>query len=690
MSFDKHTLSLIEMKELFNRELSWLAFNERVLQESLDKSTPLVERLRFLGIYSNNMDEFFRVRVANVNRMLHLRGQKIEGFKGDAGLLLTTIQDQVSKQRKVYEIAYQRILKEMEQHGIFHANEQTIPDHFISELESYYHEELKQDIVPIMLDKKRKFPRLLDKEIYLAVRMTGGPKDKIRYALIQIPSSHPRFKILRKEDTHFVILIDDILRLFLRQIFAIFEFDELSAFTFKFTRDAELTLDDDISISMFDKMEESIKQRKKGEPVRFIYDGEMPKDLLNYLKESIGTAPTDHIVPGRRYHNFKDLMHFPDFGKPELVYPKLKPAHHPEFRQARSILKLILERDLLLHYPFQKFDHLVDFLREAAIDPKVKEIKINVYRLAKRSQIIHALINAIKNGKEVTVVVELQARFDEENNMYWSTILREHGAKIIYGVPGLKVHSKLIQITRYSGRKEQVIVHIGTGNFHGGTAKLYTDMGLFTARPEITREVKKVFNLLENNIERGTYRSLFVSPFNTRRRFIQLINDEIKNAKKGLPASIDLKLNSLVDSKLIKKLYEASNAGVKIRAIIRGICCLVPGVAKQSEHIQVRSIVGRYLEHTRMMIFHNNGQPHYYISSADWMTRNLDKRIEVTTPILEEKLQKELKEVFEIQWKDNVKARIVDRHQLNRRVPKKENEPPFNSQLALFDFYQSE
>jgi polyphosphate kinase len=383
-------------------------------------------------------------------------------------------------------------------------------------------------------------------------------------------------------------------------------------------------------------------------------------------------------------------MHFPDFGKPELVYPKLKPAHHPEFRQARSILKLILERDLLLHYPFQKFDHLVDFLREAAIDPKVKEIKINVYRLAKRSQIIHALINAIKNGKEVTVVVELQARFDEENNMYWSTILREHGAKIIYGVPGLKVHSKLIQITRYSGRKEQVIVHIGTGNFHGGTAKLYTDMGLFTARPEITREVKKVFNLLENNIERGTYRSLFVSPFNTRRRFIQLINDEIKNAKKGLPASIDLKLNSLVDSKLIKKLYEASNAGVKIRAIIRGICCLVPGVAKQSEHIQVRSIVGRYLEHTRMMIFHNNDQPHYYISSADWMTRNLDKRIEVTTPILEEKLQKELKEVFEIQWKDNVKARIVDRHQLNRRVPKKENEPPFNSQLALFDFYQSE
>jgi polyphosphate kinase len=675
------------MKELFNRELSWLSFNERVLQESLDKQIPLVERMRFLGIYSNNMDEFFRVRVANVNRMISFKGQKMDGFDGNAGALLTAIQHQVSKQRKVYELAYKRILTELEKHQIFHVNEQTVPEKFIPELSGYYHGELKQDIVPIMLDKKHKFPRLMDKEIYLAVRMSGGPKDKVRYALIQVPGSHSRFRVLRDGDTNYIILLDDIVRLFLQQIFSIFEVDEISAFTFKFTRDAELNLDDDITISMFDKMEESIKQRKKGEPVRFIYDGQMPKDLIKYLKESIGTAPTDHIVPGGRYHNFKDLMSFPDFGKSELVFQKRKPAAHPDFEKSNSILKMILTKDVLLHYPYQKFDHLVDFLREAAIDPKVRDIKINIYRVARRSQIINALINAIKNGKEVTVVVELQARFDEENNMYWSTVLREHGARIIYGVPGLKVHSKLIQVTRFSGKKEQTIVHVGTGNFHGGNAKIYTDFGLLTAKPEITREVKKVFALFENNIERGTFRYILVSPFNTRRKFLQLIEDEIKNAKKGLPAAIDIKINNLVDSKMIKKLYDASNAGVKVRAIVRGICCLVPGVKKQSENIEVRSVVGRYLEHSRTITFHNNGDPIYYITSADWMQRNLDKRIEVSTVVLDDDIKRELREVFEIQWLDNVKARIVDQHQRNLRKRRGTDEALYNSQEILFERY---
>lgn len=675
------------MRELFNRELSWLSFNERVLQESLDKNTPLVERLRFLGIYSNNMDEFFRVRVANVNRMTSFKGQKMDGFDGNAAELLEAIQNQVAKQRKVYDLAYRKILNELEKHHIYHVNESNVPDKFKAELAAYYHGELKQDIVPIMLDKKRKFPRLMDKEIYLAVRMSGGPKEKIRYALIQIPSSHPRFKVLKDGDTNYVMLLDDIIRLFLQQIFSIFEVDEIAAYTYKFTRDAELNLDDDISISMYDKMEESIKQRKKGEPVRFIYDGQMPKDLIKYLKESIGTAPTDHVVPSGRYHNFKDLMSFPDFGRSELVFPSLKPSFHPEFNKCSSILKMILAKDVMLHYPYQKFDHLVDFLREAAIDPKVKEIKINIYRVAKRSQIINALINAVKNGKEVTVVVELQARFDEENNMYWSNVLREHGAKIIYGVPGLKVHSKLIQVTRFSARKEQVIVHVGTGNFHGGNAKIYSDFGLLTARPEIAREVKKVFGLLENNIERGTYRYLMVSPFNTRRKFLQLIDLEIKNAKKGLPAAIDIKMNNLVDIKLIKKLYDASNAGVKVRAIIRGICCLVPGVKKQSENIEVRSIVGRYLEHARSVVFHNNGDPMYFITSADWMQRNLDKRIEVSTVVLDDDLKNELREVFEIQWSDNVKSRVVDQNQRNLKVKRTPDSPMINSQEVLFNRY---
>ena len=675
------------MEKLVNHELSWLSFNERVLQESLDRSTPLVERLRFLGIYSNNMDEFFRVRVANINRLIPLKGQKIDGFEGTPKELLSTIQDTVKKQRRIYDLSYQRLLKEMEGHGIYHINEHTIPSDIKDQLTEYYHEELKRDIVPIILDKKHSFPRLQDKEIYLATSIVNEKKAKVRYALIQVPATHSRFLTFKNEHKDYVMLLDDVIRLFLDQIFSIFEFDSISAYTFKFTRDAELNLDDDISISMYDKMEQSIKQRKKGEPVRFIYDQEMPKDLLKYLKEAIGISEIDHTSSSGRYHNFKDLMKFPDFGRKEFVFPKRSPFQHPGFNNSKSILKSILEKDYLLHYPYQKFDHLVDFLREAAIDPKVRAIKINIYRVASRSQVINALINAVKNGKDVTVVVELQARFDEENNMYWSNVLREHGAKIIYGVPGLKVHSKLIQVTRFSGKKEYVIAHIGTGNFHGGTAKVYTDYSLFTAKPEITREVKKVFNLMENNIERGIYRNLLVSPFNTRRKFSTLINNEIKNAKKGLPASIDIKINNLVDNKLIAKLYEASNAGVNIRAIIRGVCCLVPGIPGQSENIEIISIVGRYLEHTRVIIFHNNGAEQFYISSADWMTRNLDKRIEVSAPILEDDIKAEIRNAFELQWKDNVKARIIDAALRNKYVKPAPGEKSISAQEALYNYY---
>jgi polyphosphate kinase len=539
-----------------------------------------------------------------------------------------------------------------------------------------------------MLERKRKFPRLRDKEIYLAVKMISGKKNKIRYALIQIPSQHKRFITLDRADKTYVLILDDLVRLYMRQIFSIFEVSQIEAYTFKFTRDAELNIDDDFSISMYDKMEESIKQRKKGEPLRFVYDQTMDPNLLTFLKKAIGVSSEDHIAPGGRYHNFKDLMKFPDFGRSDFIYPKQNPLEDKEFVHENSVIKTILEKDVFLHYPYQKFDHLVDLLREAAIDPKVREIKINIYRVARRSQVINALINAIKNGKMVTVVVELQARFDEENNMYWSNIMREHGAKLIFGVPGLKVHSKLIQITRVEGKKEQLITHVGTGNFNGDTAKLYSDFSLFTSKPEVSKEVKKVFNLLENNIERGIYKSIFVSPFNTRRKFIELINKEIKNSKKGIPASIDLKLNSLVDSKLINKLYDASKAGVKIRIIVRGICCLIPGKIGLSENIEVKSIIGRYLEHHRFFIFHNEGKPNYYISSADWMTRNLDKRIEVTAPILDEAIQNEIQDVFDIMWRDNVKARIIDEFQRNKYVRPQEGEDLHNSQEELFEYYR--
>lgn len=671
------------MKNLVNRELSWLSFNERVLQESLDKNLPLVERFRFLGIYSNNMDEFFRVRVANVSRLIDLGEKKIDGYKGGPKALLSEIQKTVKQQRRIYELSYQRLLNEMEAQNIFHVNETNVPDSIKEELTVYFEEELRQDIVPIMLDNISKFPRLQDKEIYLSVKLSYEKKGKVRYALIQIPSNHKRFKTFCRDQKNYVVIIDDIIRLFLHQVFSIFSYSKAEAFTFKFTRDAELNIDDDISISMFDKMEEGIKQRKKGDPLRFVYDENMPDDLIEALKKGVGVSKFDHIAPGGRYHNFKDLMGFPDFGREDFVFSPQKPLAHPYFSESNSLLKTVLEKDVLLHYPYHKFDHTVDFLREAAIDPKVKEIKIVIYRVAKKSQIINALINAVKNGKLVTVVVELQARFDEENNMYWSTLLREHGAKIIYGVPGLKVHAKLIQITRVSGKKDQLIAHVGTGNFHGVTAKIYTDYSLFTARSEITKEVKKVFNLLENNIERGIYRHLMVSPFNTRRRFITLINAEIKNVRSGGKGKIFIKINNLVDPKLIAKLIDAAKKGVEIKIIVRGVCCMIP-----QENIEIISIVGRFLEHTRCFIFYSNGENQTFISSADWMQRNLDKRIEVTTPIYDEDIKRELKRVFDLQWSDTVKARVVDEYQKNKYRLPNQDEEPLNSQVEIYKRYK--
>lgn len=669
-------------EQLHNRELSWLSFNERVLQEAIDRKNPLLERIRFLGIYSNNLDEFFRVRVANLNRMISAGIKKVDGFDGSPKDLLITIQNVIKQQRKLYEATYQRILLDLEDHGVYHVNEKRVSDEFYAYLKNYFKTELKQDIVPLILDKKVKFPRLQDKEIYLSVRMFQSEKNKARFALIQVPSQHPRFITFKENDNISVILLDDVIRLFLKDIFNIFEFDQIEAHTFKFTRDAELDIDDDISVSMYDKMEESIEQRKKGEPLRFVYDENMPSDILKFLRNALTITKTDHDAPGGRYHNSKDLMGFPLLLEDQFSFPKRPPLDHPDFLNAKSLLKLIAEKDQLLHYPYQKFEHLIDVLREAAIDPKVTTIKMSLYRVAKKSQVINALINALRNGKEVVVVVELQARFDEENNMYWSNVLRDYGAKIIYGIPGFKVHAKLMLIVRRSGKKLMRFAHVGTGNFHGINAKIYTDFSLFTANKSVAKEVGKVFNFLENNIERTAYRNLMVSPFNTRRKFINLINNEIKFAKKGKDASIAIKINNLVDTKLIKKLYEAAEAGVKIRCMVRGVCCMQSeGI---SANIELKSIVGRYLEHGRLFIFHNDGQPQTYISSADWMTRNLDKRIEVTVPILDSSVQSQLNDVFELEWSDNVKSRILDDRQLNRYWKREGKRIKAHENLYLF------
>jgi polyphosphate kinase len=672
----------------FNRELSWLAFNDRVLQEALDDDVPLVERMRFLGIYSNNLDEFYRVRVANIKRMIQVDDQKVEGYKGTAEELYEEIRNVVIKQQRKFEHAYASTLHKLKLKGVKHFDETTVNDKQKLELKNYFFSSVIHDIVPILIDKKIPFPRLRDKAIYLAVRMEWDYKRKARFALIEVPNQVSRFYILESETGKGIILIDDIIRLHLADIFPIFSFDTIEAFTFKFTRDAELNLDDDVSMSFIEKMEKSIKQRKKGEPVRMVYDHRMPQDLLEMLIKSLNLTSGINTIAGGKYHNFKDFMKFPDFGNTEFIYSPYKAVDHPLFHKQHSLIKVILEKDVLMHYPYHRFDHVVDLLREAAIDPKVASIKINIYRVAQNSQVMNALVNAVRNGKDVTVVLELQARFDEENNLFWSERMKEEGAKVLYGPEDLKIHSKLIQIKRISDKKEQLITYVGTGNFNERSAQVYTDMGLITVNPKIAEEVHQVFHMMEHKLHHYHFKSLIVSPTNSRKKYVQLITNETKNAKKGLPAFIHIKINNLVDTEMIDKLYEASQSGVKIKMMIRGICCLVPGIKGLSENIEIHSVVDRFLEHTRFLIFGNNNKPLYFITSADWMERNLDKRIEVGAPIFEKSLKDQINLVFSMQWGDREKARIIDKYQKNAYKEATGTEAIIRSQVELQNYYR--
>lgn len=676
--------------ELFNRELSWLSFNERVLQESLDVSNPLIERIRFLGIYSNNLDEFFRVRVATIRRMAAIGQKKVEGYKGGPKSLLKEIKNVVLEQQQLFQLSYEKLLKHLREEHILQTNESHLKEEEIESISSFFGSKVRPHIVPIMLSSKRPFPHLRDKGIYLAIKMTSFEKSKVKYALIEIPRNVSRFFILPSVNGEVkkVILLDDIIRYHLEGIFSIFSFDKIEAYTFKITRDAELDLDDDISKSFMEKMKDSVENRKEGETVRFVYDSAMPVDMLGYMMNAMGLEAGENIIPGGRYHNFKDFMGFPDFGRDDFVYPPAPPSKHPAFKnRSKAMLKTIMEKDILLTYPYQTFQHTIDILREAAIDPKVISIKINLYRVASNSQIINALISAAKNGKKVLVVIELLARFDEENNIRWSNHLEDNGVTVLFGVQNLKVHSKLFMIKRKSGNKVVSIAHVGTGNFHEKTAKIYTDCSLLTANPSITKEVDKVFKIFKNNFDRSAFRELMVSPFNTRRKINSLIDKEIKNAQNDETAYIYLKINNLVDSKIIKKLYEASKAGVKVYAVVRGICALVPGVKGQSENIVVRSVVGRYLEHSRIMIFANGGNEKYYISSADWMGRNLDRRIEVTAPIHDEDIQKDLKFMIEAGLQDNAKSRIIDKDQKNHSYDGGDV-VPYNSQIEVYNYFK--
>jgi polyphosphate kinase len=640
--------------------------------------------MRFLGIYSNNMDEFFRVRVANLKRLSVLKKQKVEGFNGDAEELYKEIRKVVMKQQLKFEDAFSLIQTEFEKDQIFMINEQDVNKDQLLILKNYYNEHLKHVVFPIILDKKNPLPKLRDYAIYLAVKIVEN-KNKTRFALIQIPGEYSRFFQLKGENRIDYILIDDIIRLQLKEIFSIFEPVEISAYTFKFTRDAELDLDDDLSLSFFEKIEKSLKQRRKGDPVRFVYDSKMPKDLLNFLLKSLDLTLGNNTIPGGRYHNFKDFMSFPDFGMAKYRFQAQPPQAHPAFSKGKSHIDVVLEKDVLLHFPYQKFDHVVDLLREAALDPRVKDIKINIYRVAKNSEVMNALLASVFNGKQVTVIFELQARFDEENNLWWSNRLKEFGANVIYGVPNLKVHSKLLQIRRVKDGKDQFITYVGTGNFNEKTATIYSDLAVLSSERELSLEVSKIFKLLENNLERNIFRNLLVSPFNTRRKLFALIDKEIALAKAKKPARIKIKINNLTDVKMIDKLYAAGKAGVKIELIVRGICCLKPGVKGLSENITAISLVDRYLEHARFFIFENNGDPVHIITSADWMERNLDQRIEVGMTVKDAAIKTELDRIFDFQWRGSVKARNISADLKNRYNER--NLPPFHAQRELYLSY---
>jgi polyphosphate kinase len=683
-----------------DREKSWLAFNARVLQEAGDEKVPLLDRLRFLGIFSNNFDEFFRVRYAAIRR-LSLEGQTGEKILGGitAQKLLNEITEIVIEQQSESLRILSVIEKELEKENIYIVNESQINKAQEQFIKDYFIQKVSPELVTIILNDLDEFPLLKDTSGYLAVKLVMKAKpateedeatvQEVRYAVVEIPKNINRFVILpSNNDKQYIIMLDDVIRLNLHSIFNIFLYDSISAHMIKITRDAELEIDSDQSKSLMEKISTSVKDRRIGEPVRFVYDQAIGKDTLEFFLTRMEIDSSDSIIPGGRYHNRRDYMNFPQLGRPDLLYSQNVPLPVSGLSLEGSILHKIKQKDYLLNAPYQSFAYVIKFLREAALDPKVISIKITLYRLAKNSQIISSLINAAKNGKKVTVQIELQARFDEASNISYAEQMQTEGINLIFGVKGLKVHSKICVIERVEEKKIRRYGFISTGNFNESTAKVYTDVTLFTAHQQILKEVNTIFEFFDINYRVHRYKHLFVSPHYTRSKFYKLIDREILNAIAGKEAYIKLKMNSLTDYKMIDKLYEASREGVKIQLIIRGICCLIPGVPEMSENIEAISIVDNYLEHSRVYIFANCGDPEVFISSADFMTRNLDARVEVTCPIYDQEIKTELIETFDIGWKANVKARLHSEN-LENKYRKRPDEKPFRAQLETYNYYRN-
>ncbi|MBE4607149.1 polyphosphate kinase 1 [Vibrio navarrensis] len=677
-------------KLYIEKELSWLSFNERVLQEAADKTVPLIERIRFLGIFSNNLDEFYKVRFSDVKRRILINRE--QGGNDISKHLLSKMQTKALKLNERFDELYNELIREMARRRIFLVNEGQLDEAQQKWITKYFQKEVLPHITPVMLtDEIDVLQFLKDEYAYIAVELKTDSTSK--YALLEIPTDHlPRFVMVPEQKgkrKKTIILLDNIIRYCLNDIFrGFFEYDELNGYAMKLTRDAEYDLRHEVEYSLLEQMSEGLSQRLTALPIRFVYEREMPEEMLKYLCFKLKISHYDSLIPGGRYHNFKDFIGFPNVGRDYLENKPLPPMSCADFEGHANAFDAIRAQDILLHYPYHSFEHITELVRQASFDPKVVSIKINIYRVAKNSRLMNSLVDAVHNGKRVVVVVELQARFDEEANIEWSRVLTDAGVHVIFGVPGMKIHAKLLLITRREDDQFVRYAHIGTGNFHERTARIYTDLSLLTADQELAAEVRSVFGYIENPFRPVKFNHLIVSPRNSRTQIYRLLDSEIANAKAGKKAEITLKVNNLVDKGLISKLYGANNAGVKIRMIVRGMCSLVPGVEGVSENIEIISIIDRFLEHPRVLVVHNDGNPLVYISSADWMERNIDNRIEVMAPVRDPRIKQRIIDILNIQFIDTVKARRIDKEMSNSYVDRG-NRKKIRSQIAIYDYLKN-
>ncbi|EJO2020291.1 polyphosphate kinase 1 [Vibrio vulnificus] len=677
-------------KFYIEKELSWLSFNERVLQEAADKTVPLIERIRFLGIFSNNLDEFYKVRFSDVKRRILINRE--QGGNDISKHLLSKMQSKALKLNERFDELYNELIRDMARRHIFLVNESQLDEAQQKWIVKYFRKEVLPHITPLMLtDEIDVLQFLKDEYAYIAVELKK--QDQSKYALLEIPTDHlPRFIMVPEQKgkrKKTIILLDNIIRFCLNDIFrGFFDYEELNGYAMKMTRDAEYDLRHEVEYSLLEQMSEGLSQRLTALPVRFVYERDMPEDMLKYLCYKLKISHYDSLIPGGRYHNFKDFIAFPNVGRDYLENKPLPPLACADFEGYANAFDAIRNQDILLHYPYHSFEHITELVRQASFDPKVVSIKINVYRVAKNSRLMNSLIDAVHNGKRVTVVVELQARFDEEANIEWSKLLTDAGVHVIFGVPGTKIHAKLLLITRREEEGFMRYAHIGTGNFHERTARVYTDFSLLTADQELAAEVRGVFSYIMNPFQPVRFRHLIVSPRNSRSQLYRLVDNEIANAQAGKKAAITLKVNNLVDKGLISRLYEASSAGVKIRMIIRGMCSLVPGLEGLSDNIEIISIIDRFLEHPRVLVVHNDGEPLVYISSADWMERNIDNRIEVMSPVRDPRIKQRIIDILNIQFTDTVKARRIDKEMSNNYV-ERGNRKKIRSQIAIYDYLKN-